>query len=334
MSQTRRTFALIASAALSSRLLSRSASAAAQTVTAPLPERLSEALLQLFGTHPGFREIHAKGIVCEGTFEPTEAAATVSRAKHFRNVTPVTVRFSDFSGVPTVPSTDGSASPHGMAIKFHTESGDTDLIGHSVNAFPGANGEEFLEFIKALTASKPGTAKPTPIEIFLERHSSARRFVAEMPPPPESYVTSTYHAINAFVFVNAASQHVVGRYHMSPQAGLLALDPQLVGTRSGNYLAEELTRRLQHRAAYFDVIVQIADPSDQTHDGSELWPTDRRIVTLGTICLKSAVSDSLATQRGLLYDPTRLVDGIGLSDDPLPAVRSATYAISYARRNA
>jgi catalase len=330
---TRRDFAFIASAALSAPLVARSVRAGAQTGATPLPERLSDALLELFGTHPGFREIHAKGIVCEGTFTPTEAAATVSRAPHLRDAVPATIRFSDFAGVPTIPSTDGNASPHGMAIKFHTRAGDTDLVGHSVNAFPGANGEEFLEFIKALIASKPGAPKPTPIERYLHIHPAAMRFVTEMPPPPQSYVTTTYHMINAFVFINAAGQHVVGRYHILPQAGLIALDPNLVATRSVNYLAEELTKRLDHEAASFDIIVQIADPSDQTHDGSRLWSTDRRTVQLGTLRITNVASDSMAAERKLLYDPTRLVDGIELSDDPLPAVRSATYAISYARRS-
>jgi catalase len=333
MAPTRRRFAQIASAALSAPLLAKSETAKAQTTTSPLPERLSDALVELFGTHPGFREIHAKGIVCEGTFTPTEAAATLSRAKHFRNAASVTIRFSDFSGVPTVPSADGSASPHGMAIKFHTEAGDTDLVGHSVNAFPAATGEQFLDFINALIASKPGAPRPTAIERYLAGHPSAKRFVMEMPPPPQSYVTSTYHMINAFVLVNAAGQHVVGRYDVLPEAGLLALDPKLVPTRSANYLAEELTKRLDHRTASFDIIVQIADPSDQTHDGSRLWPTDRRIVNIGTIRIEHVVSDSLAAQRKLLYDPTRLIDGIELSDDPLPAIRSATYALSFARRS-
>jgi catalase len=333
VSPTRRNFALLASAALSAPLVATSTFAEAQTSAGGLPERLSDALLELFGSHPGFREIHAKGIVCEGSFTPSDAGATVSRAPHFRNAVPVTIRFSDFSGVPTVPSTDGNASPHGMAIKFHTPAGDTDLVGHSVNAFPGATGDQFLDFIEALIASKPGAPKPTAIERYLQTHPAAMRFVAEMPPPPQSYVTTTYHMINAFVFTNAAGQVVVGRYHILPRDGPFALDPSLVPTRSANYLAEELTTRLTHGPAYFDIIVQIADPSDQTHDGSTLWATDRRIVTLGTLRITHAAANSLAAQRKLLYDPTRLIDGIRLSDDPLPAVRSAAYAISFARRS-
>jgi catalase len=139
--------------------------------------------------------------------------------------------------------------------------------------------------------------------------------------------------INAFVFMNAAYQSVVGRYHILPRHGPFSLAPNLIAGQRSNYLAEELTKRLDHGPASFDIIVQIADSSDQTHDGSQLWPTDRRIVPLGTLHITHVVPNSLAAQRKLLYDPTRLIDGIQLSDDPLPAVRSATYAISYARRS-
>jgi len=43
--------------------------------------------------------------------------------------------------------------------------------------------------------------------------------------------------------------------------------------------------------------------------------------------------DSDAAQRKLIFDPVRLVDGIELSNDPLPTARSAIYGIAYKRRN-
>jgi catalase len=69
-----------------------------------LYEQLLDALHSLFGgVHPGYRAIHAKGIVCAGTFSPAATAASVCRARHFQSApTPITVRFSDFAGVPTV----------------------------------------------------------------------------------------------------------------------------------------------------------------------------------------------------------------------------------------
>jgi catalase len=334
MTETRRDFALAAASAVACVMLPKPAVAEERMpATSPLPERLSDAFIELFGNHPGFREIHAKGIVCTGTFLPSRAAATVSRAAHFLSEVPATVRFSDFAGVPTIPSTDANASPHGIGIKLHTASGDTDLVGHSVNAFPAATGEDFLAFIKALAASPPPARHPTVIEQYLKTHPAAMTFVTSMPAPPQSYVTSTYHMINAFKFTNAAGQVSFGRYHVLPRAGLLALDPALVMSRSRDYLSEELEVRLAKAPASFDLALQIARPEDPTNDGTKLWPSDRRLVILGELKIDRVVVDSLAAQRTLLYDPTRLLDGIDLSDDELPIIRSATYAISFARRS-
>jgi catalase len=332
MPLNRQQFNIAATAAISAAALPIS-TVAAGLPAASLPERLSDAFIELFGNHPGFREIHAKGIVCEGSWEPYAAASTVSRAPHFLNRAAVTVRFSDFAGIPTISSTDPNASPHGMAIKFHVANADTDIVAHSVNAFPAATGEGFLEFILALAKSPPGAVKPTVIERYLKTHPAAMYFVKSMPPPPQSFATSAYHAINALKFTNAAGQVVYGRYHILPQAGVIALDPNLTATRSRDYLAEELRTRLQKNPAVFTLALQIAAPEDPTNDGTYLWPADRRFVELGQVRLTHAVTDSLAAQRALLYDPTRLIDGIELSDDPLPAVRTATYAISFARRS-
>jgi hypothetical protein len=49
-----------------------------------------------FGTHPGFRADHAKGVVVEGRFRASPEAAVWSRAALFDGSTiPVTARFSD-----------------------------------------------------------------------------------------------------------------------------------------------------------------------------------------------------------------------------------------------
>ena len=53
------------------------------------------------GIHPGFRPVHARGVMCSGTFTPTPEAEKLTRAPHAsRPSTPVTVRFSLTSGTP------------------------------------------------------------------------------------------------------------------------------------------------------------------------------------------------------------------------------------------
>ena len=58
----------------------------------------------IFGVHPGFRPAHAKGIMLTGTFTPSVEAVSLTRAPHAaRNSTPVTLRFSDGTGLPLIP---------------------------------------------------------------------------------------------------------------------------------------------------------------------------------------------------------------------------------------
>src|SRR5262245_41071947 len=46
-------------------------SSATSTQKQELYEQIVDALNAVFGIHPGYRAVHAKGVVCEGTFTPT-----------------------------------------------------------------------------------------------------------------------------------------------------------------------------------------------------------------------------------------------------------------------
>src|SRR5438034_9198143 len=124
-----------------------------------LAQELLDALDALSGLHPGFRPAHAKGLMCSGTFTPSAEAAKLTRAPHAsRESTPVTVRYSNSTGLPNIPDNDPARSgPRGMAIRFHLdEHVHTDIIGQSTDGFPVRTGEEFLEFIRAATAFVKG----------------------------------------------------------------------------------------------------------------------------------------------------------------------------------
>src|SRR3974390_2649430 len=72
-----------------------------------LAQQLLEAFDQLQGVHAGFRPAHAKGLMCEGVFTPSPEAAKLTRAPHVvRPSTPVTVRYSNSTGFPTLAEND------------------------------------------------------------------------------------------------------------------------------------------------------------------------------------------------------------------------------------
>src|SRR5437764_721831 len=129
-----------------------------------LAQQLLDALDALFGLHPGFRPAHAKGLMCSGTFTPSPEAAKLTRAPHaVRPSTPVTVRYSDSTGVPTIPDNDPQRSgPRGIAVRFHLDDHvHTDIVAHSTNGFPVRTGEEFLEFLRAAAGDDVTDASAT-----------------------------------------------------------------------------------------------------------------------------------------------------------------------------
>src|SRR5271168_1154503 len=162
------------------------------------PEVLSQDLIgaldKLFGLHPGFRPVHAKGIMCSGTFTPAPQAAELTKAPHVqRPSTKVFVRYSNFGGLPTISDTDPHANPRGFAIRFYlAEHVHTDIIGHSHDGFPTRTGEEFLELARALATSGPTAPKPTPLDSFLASHPKARHFFEIANPIPSSFARESF----------------------------------------------------------------------------------------------------------------------------------------------
>ena len=118
------------------------------------------------GLHRGYRPAHAKGLLLSGVFTPSPGGRSLTRAPHLhREQTPVTVRLSDFAGVPAIPDNDPNASPRGIAIRFHlAEHTHTDIIAHSTDGFPTRTAEEFVEFLRAAYASGPDAPRPTPMK--------------------------------------------------------------------------------------------------------------------------------------------------------------------------
>src|SRR5262245_41527080 len=102
-----------------------------------LAQQLLDAFDELFGLHSGFRPAHAKGLMCTGVFTPSPEAATLTKAPHAtRPSTPVTGRFSNSTGLPTIADNDPHAGPRGIAIRFHLdEHVHTDMIGEGADGY-------------------------------------------------------------------------------------------------------------------------------------------------------------------------------------------------------
>lgn len=288
----------------------------------------------MFGQHPGFRPAHAKGILLSGMFRPSPQAAAFSRAVHFQqSSTPVLVRFSNSTGLPMLPDNDPNADPRGMAVRFVLgEHKHTDIVAHSVDAFPTHTGAEFLEFLRAAAASDPVKLEGSALEAFFKTHPAALRFVQLPKPAPVSFARESYFGVTAMRFLNAGGVARYGRYRIVPVEGNEFVRKDELKGRDADYLRTEIVTRLRDGAAQFKLQVQVAAEGDEVNDATVHWPDNREILELGTLEVSSPVPDDAAQQKQIIFDPIPRLDGIEPSDDPLLELRAAVYLLSGRRR--
>ncbi len=288
----------------------------------------------LFGVHSGYRAAHAKGQMLTGTFYPAPEAQSLTAAPHIaRTSTPVTVRFSNSTGLPGLADNVGDANPRGLAIRCNlAEHVHTDIVSHSTDGFPAHDGYEFLELLKAIAASGPDVPSPKPVEKFLGTHPAALAFVQAPKPFPTSFARETYYGVTAFAFTNAAGQTVFGRYRIVPEEGNDYFAEDAIAGLSANYHFDEIVARVAKAPARFKILVQIAGPGDVVDDATIHWPESRELREFGTLELTAAVADNAAEQKHIIFDPIPRVAGIESSADPLLELRAAIYLISGRRR--
>lgn len=311
----------------------------------PLPQderivALANDLLQqfdrMFGLHPGFRAAHAKGQLLTGTFTPSQEAKSLTNAPHImRASTPVTVRFSNSTGIPAIPDNIPDANPRGLAIRFNlAEHVHTDIVSHSTDGFPTRDGKQFLEFLEAAVASGPDVPSPKPIEKFFGSHPAALAFVQAPKPFPVSLATQTYYAVTAYEFTNAAGEKRFGRYRIVPDLGNQYLPDNAMAGLAPDYHFTEIVERVGKGPVRFKILVQVAAPGDVSDDATIHWPEDRKLIDFGTLEITKPVADNLPEQKWIIFDPIPRVEGIEASADPLLELRAAIYLLSGRRRRA
>jgi catalase len=300
---------------------------------------LAKAVLEAFdnlsgGMQAGFRPAHAKGILLSGTFHPSPDARSITTAPHIhRDSTPVSVRFSDASGIPAIPDNDPNASPKGMAVRFHlAEHVHTDIIAHSVDGFPARTPEEFIELLRAVYASGPDVPSPKPIEKFLGMHPAALEFVQAPKPLPVSFAEGVFHGVNSYLFTNEAGVSRYGRYRIEPEGNAEYLDADAAQRVAPDYLFDEIKGRLAAGPARMRIVLRLAGKEDLVNDATAHWPKDRPEIDFGTLEITCVVANNEVEQRHIIFDPIPRCTGIEPSADPLLSFRANLYLMSGRRR--
>lgn len=293
----------------------------------PTPEAALARIRKGFGDHPGFRALHAKGAFYEGSFVATEEAAIRCRALHFSGEeVPTLVRLSNGSGHPR--HSDGAQDVRGLAVKFRLPDGTaTDLLGQTAPRFPVRTPESFVQLVEA-------THDPRRLPAFLARHRGAiiplaENLRAKSVISPRSYAEVAYFPIHAYQWTAPDGTTSWVRFTFRP---LARPEDRLEERFSGrDRLREEIVARLAVAPVHFALEVQVAGHKDKPHDPMSVWKS-KEVFDAGTLTVSGTLPDPEVDGSVVVFDPTRIVDGIGLSDDPILRYRPGAYSASVERR--
>jgi catalase len=303
---------------------------------ATLPEQIVDAIHDIGGRHENTRAVHAKGILCSGTFTASPEAAALTRAAHMQGEqVRVTARFSNGGGDPATP--DSAKDGRGLAVKLYLDDGSrTDLVAITLPRFFVRTPEDFLEFTRARKPD-PETGQPDMQKLgaFLEAHPEALPAIqhALSQPAPASYAQLEYHGIHAYRWIAADGSERWIRFSWRPAAGEAGLSDDEAAERGPDYLQEELRGRLEGGPVEFTLEVAIAADGDDPDDPTEPWPDDRERIVVGSLVLEALDDTRERDGDVLVFDPTRVTDGIELSGDRILRVRPDAYAVSVERRS-
>ncbi|MDQ3936232.1 MAG: catalase family peroxidase [Actinomycetota bacterium] len=298
-----------------------------------LAEQAVDAINDVSGRFDGHRAAHAKGTLCAGTFTPTPEAAQLSSAAHFAgDPVRVTVRLSNGSGNPTAPDNERTEG-RGMAIKFYLPDGSTtDIVSLTLPCFFVRTPEDFVEFVRARKPD-PETGQPDMERIgaFIGEHpetGAALQQILPMMVPPRSYATCAFNSIHAFRLGERWA-----RYRIEPEAGVENVPEEEIDGLAPDYLQSDIRARLEQGPVRFTLYARLAEEGDAVDDPTVPWPDEREQVELGTIELTGLDTTREHGSDVLVFDPTRVTDGIELSGDRILNFRPDAYAVSVLRRS-
>ena len=296
------------------------------------PKQAIAAINSYFGSHPGFRALHAKGTLLKGTFTAGSEAASLTMAAHMQgDAVAVTARLSNGSGNPDHP--DYAPDPRGLAVKFYLPGGSrTDIVAVTTPRFISRTPEGFVEL---LAAQGSGIAAAWKLPLVFARHPEMVRNAPALAPslrPPPSYAAATYHGQHAFKWIDSGGGERFVRYTWLPEATEPRISMTEARARGRDFLRDDLARRLEGGSIRFTLELQLAAPGDPLEDASAAWPNARQRVRVGSLELTDHETGRETGGDVLVFDPTRVTDGIECSNDPVLQFRPKAYSESVALR--
>jgi catalase len=284
---------------------------------------------------PGYRRAHAKGVCIRGEFHGNGEAVALSMARAFAQPSvPVIGRLSIAGGDPHGP--DSTARVRSMALLMKTDDGqEWRMAMNEFPFFPVASPEGF-QALNLASRPDPATGKPDPaaMSAFVARYPEIQHFQAWAGSAPwtDSWATTTFNGVNAFLLQSAAGDERAVRWSIRPQAAPRELTAEERAAADGGFLEHEFAQRLAAGPVRWDMVLTLAEPGDAIDNPAQQWPAGRTQVVAGTLEVSETSPQATGECRDINFDPLALPQGIAPSNDPVLLARSTVYAESFNRR--
>lgn len=309
-------------------LLSLALPVSAEPATAP---EFIDTFAKIFGEHPGIRKGHAKGFCVAGDFKGEAVAQAYSSSMLFSGDTySLLGRFSMAGGNPK--AAENSRSPRGLALQIKLNNGELQHFALlSTPMFGAKDPESFLGLLKTLIPGPDGKPDMTKVAAYRTAHPDTQaqaKYLAETA-PPASYASTAYFGLHSFMLSNKTGRQQAVRWQLQPVDGIKGLTAAEIAAKPTEFLQQRLAERLQQGPVQFKLELVLAEAGDNLLDPSVQWPSSRKTLQAGLVTLRSQGDNAC---DNINFDPNVLSAGISPSADPILAMRSAAYAISFGKR--
>jgi catalase len=291
---------------------------------------LVEIFEKLGGKHPGFRKAHAKGMCATGIFVPSPNEHFKDAALLANGDLPVSMRFSLGGANPSSDERAPGTRGLGMQIKLPNGSLHT-FTGNNFPVFAGKDPETFFGFLSTLLPDENGKANPAKTMAFIKENPSvqANAMWNQQAKTPASFANTGFFGLHTFYFNHTSGEKTKFRWDIQPTLGVKALDKDQAAKMPEEFLVDTFAKQLKEDTISFKIMANLGEENDSEIDPSQQWPAERPQVILGTVLVTTSNGDACKNTN---FDPNIMSAGFTPSADPVLRMRSAAYAISFAKR--
>ncbi len=287
------------------------------------------------------RVVHAKGTGAFGTFKVTHDISKYTKAKIFGKVgneCRVFVRFSTVGGEKG--SADTERDPRGFAVKFYTEDGNWDLAGNNTPVFFIKDPKKFPDFVHTQKRDpKTNLKSPTMMWDYFSLNPESLHQVMILfsdRGTPDGYRKMNGYGSHTFSMINDKGERVWVKFHFKTLQGNKTLTAEQADELKGkdpDYAQRDLVDAISKGdfpkwALKIQVMTneQAAKFKWNPFDVTKVWShSEFPLIDVGVMELNEIPGNYFADVEQAAFEPSNIVDGIGLSPDKLLQGRIFAY---------